>query len=185
MSIGRAIVGAVLLLSLGCDGKSETDDSRWREVADDTEALADASDAVQMGMDVCSDAYETCVATPGICQAALEGCLGDVLDDLPGIDPEDLPDIPDVPDLPDLPDLPDIPDLPEPGDWPGGGGDVPGGDCVDGLSDCLAGGDPLTCATEVEACVDEELSSFCEEQHAACVDAGAPEDICDSILASC
>ena len=87
MRVGKGILGAVLLLSLGCDGKDGETDSQWREVADDTEALADASDAVQLEMDACSDAFDNCLAGPEICVDALEACLGDALDDLPGIDP--------------------------------------------------------------------------------------------------
>lgn len=161
-------------LGLTACGADNPDDDGFRDAEQLVEEAAQTQQELQDAVTQCQEDFEGCVNGGGDfvdCADDLHLCLTE----LPDVDVPDIPDIP-IPDPPDIPDIPDLPDL----------GDGFGADCLDGLRQCLdGGGDPATCADEANVCFEDGLADVCDQAHQACLDAGAPVHLCDSITANC
>ncbi len=142
------------VLAFGCSvGASDDHDRDAERKADE---LVDHVDAVEGELDDCLAALDDCLGSAADADD-FAACGDDAATCLGDVDPPAPPDPPELPD--------DI-----------------GLACADDLTGCVET-DPTdpTCFDAFDDCLSGELEGLCESAHDACVDAGAPAAICDTI----
>lgn len=151
--------------------------------------------AVQSAVQSCQDGFEECidVSDAKTCKDEFQECLDGEEEDGTGSTGGEEPGETGAPSEPEDTSGTDTGDAADT-DLPDNDADddqvpVDAGDfevCVDGVTDCVAGGgEPQQCVDAALACIQETFSKLCEEAEQDCLDAGAPAEICEGLSDKC